>query len=117
MVDFSNGPQNTTCLVAKSSKEWLWHIKLGHVCMRNLAKLVKDKHVLGIKEVKFDKDQLCGACHAGKQIKSEHPTKNIMTTTSPLELLHIFLVPTLTRVSEVMYIALSLFMTSPGTIW
>ena len=33
--------------------------------MRNLHSLVKNKHVIGIEDVKFKKDHLCGACEAG----------------------------------------------------
>ena len=33
-----------TCLVAKSDMGWLWHRRLAHVGMRNLAKLQKDAH-------------------------------------------------------------------------
>jgi hypothetical protein len=35
------------CLVAKSDLDWLWHRRLAHVGMRNLAKLQKDEHILG----------------------------------------------------------------------
>src|SRR3954453_21214486 len=56
--------------------------------MRNLEKLVLKKHVLGIEEIRFSKDRLCGACEDGKMTKAKHPAKTIMTTTRPLELLH-----------------------------
>jgi transposase InsO family protein len=36
----------------------------------------------------FEKDRICSACHAGKQVGFHHPHKNIMTTERPLELLH-----------------------------
>ena len=56
--------------------------------MRNLHTLAKKKHVIGIENVKFLKDHLCGACEAGKMTKAKHPAKTIMTTTRPFELLH-----------------------------
>ena len=59
--------------------------------MRNLQTLVLKKHILGIEEVKFTKDRLRGACEAGKITKAKHPTKTIMPTTRPLELLHMHL--------------------------
>jgi transposase InsO family protein len=37
--------------------------------------------------VTFEKDMPYGACQAGKQVGSPHHTKNIMTTTRPLEML------------------------------
>ena len=47
LVDFNKGKAKLeTCLVAKSSMGWLWHSRLAHVGMRNLAKLLKDNHIL-----------------------------------------------------------------------
>ena len=56
--------------------------------MRDLHTLVKKKHVIGIEGVKFLKDHLCAACETRKMTKSKHPSKTIMTTTRPFELLH-----------------------------
>ena len=88
VVDFSTGPQLAVCLLAKASECWLWHRRLGHAGMRNLHTLEKKKHVIGIEGVKFKKDHLCGACEAGKMTRAKHPSKTIMTTTQPFELLH-----------------------------
>jgi transposase InsO family protein len=68
---------------------WLWHRTLGHVGMKQLNRLVKHNLVLGLKDVKFEKDKLCSACQAGKQVANSHPNKSIMSTTGPLELLHL----------------------------
>ena len=59
--------------------------------MRNLDKLIKGNHILGVKDVIFDKDRLCSACEAGKQVGGSHPVKNIMTMRRPLELLYMVL--------------------------
>ena len=56
--------------------------------MRNLAKLQKGEHILGLTNVVFEKDKVCGVCQAGKQHGVPHPSKNIVSTTRPLELLH-----------------------------
>ena len=56
--------------------------------MRNLHTLMKKKHVIGIEGVKFLKDLLCGAYEAGKITTAKHPSKTIMTTSRPFELLH-----------------------------
>jgi len=67
LVDFNKGKAKLeTCLVAKSSMGWLWHRRLAHVGMRNLAKLLKDNHILGLTNVEFEKDRICHACQAGK---------------------------------------------------
>jgi hypothetical protein len=44
--------------------------------------------VLGLTDVCFEKDKPCAACQAGKQVGTTHQSKNVMTTSRPLELLH-----------------------------
>jgi hypothetical protein len=56
--------------------------------MRNLAKLQKGKHILGLTNVSFEKDRVCSACQAEKQVGAKYPVKNIVSTKRPLELLH-----------------------------
>jgi transposase InsO family protein len=56
--------------------------------MNNLHKLLKVEHILGLTNVHFEKDRICSACQAGKQVGVHHPHKNIMMTERPLELLH-----------------------------
>jgi transposase InsO family protein len=56
--------------------------------MRNLAKLQKSEHILGLTNVSFEKDRICSACQAGKQVGAKHPVKNVVSTERPLELLH-----------------------------
>ena len=89
LVDFSKEKiEPKTCLVAKSDMGWLWHCRLAHVGMRNLDKLQKGGHILGLTNVVFEKDRLCSACQAGKQVGAPHPPKNILTSSRPLKLLH-----------------------------
>jgi hypothetical protein len=57
--------------------------------MKNLHKLLKGEHILGLTNVHFEKDWICSACQSGKQVGAHHPNKNIMTTDRLLELLHI----------------------------
>jgi hypothetical protein len=45
---------------------WLWHLHLAHVGMKNLHKILKGEHVLGLTNVYFEKDRPCEACQAGK---------------------------------------------------
>jgi transposase InsO family protein len=75
-------------LIAKTNMDWLWHHRLAHVGMKNFHKLLKGEHVLGLTDVCFEKDRPCAACQAGKQVGSTHQSKNVMTTSRPLELLH-----------------------------
>jgi hypothetical protein len=50
------------CLIAKTNMGWLWHRRLAHVGMRNLHKLQKEGHILGLMNVAFKKDMPCEAC-------------------------------------------------------
>jgi hypothetical protein len=80
LVDFNdNKAELDTCLIAKTNMGWLWHHRLAHVGMKNLHKLLKGEHIVGLTNVHFEKDRVCSAWH---------PHKNIMTTDRPLELLH-----------------------------
>jgi hypothetical protein len=89
LVDFNdNNAELDTCLIAKTNIGWLWHRRLAHAGMKNLHKLLKEEHVLGLTNVHFEKDRICSACQAGKQVGAYHAHKNIMTTNRPLEPLH-----------------------------
>jgi transposase InsO family protein len=56
--------------------------------MRNLHKIQKEGHILGLTNVAFERDRPCGACQAKKQVGAPHHAKNIMTTERHLEMLH-----------------------------
>ena len=89
LVDFNAiETQLTTCLFAKSSMGWLWHRRLGHVEMKQLNMSIKHDLVRGLKDVTFEKDKLCCACQAGKQVGNTHPKKSMMSTSKAFELLH-----------------------------
>jgi hypothetical protein len=89
LVDFNdNNAELDTCLIAKTNMGWLWHRQLADVGMKNLHKLLKGEHILGLTNVHFEKDVICSTCQAGKQVGVHHPHKDIMTTDKPLEILH-----------------------------
>jgi hypothetical protein len=75
----------------KTNMGWLWHHRLAHVGMMNLHKLLKREHVLGLTDVCFEKYKTCAARQARKQVGTNHLSKNIMMTSRPLELLHMYL--------------------------
>jgi hypothetical protein len=76
------------CLIAKTNMGWLWYRRLAHVGMKNLHKLQRDDHILGLTNIVFEKYRPCGACQARKQVRAHHHAKNIMTTIGPLKMLH-----------------------------
>jgi transposase InsO family protein len=82
------------CLITKRK-----HRRLAHVGMRNLHKLQRDGHILGLMNIVFEKDRPCGACQVGKQVGAPHHVKNIITTTRPLEMLHMDLFGPITYIS------------------
>jgi transposase InsO family protein len=100
LVDLNdNKAEQGTCLIAKTNMGWLWHRRLAHVGMKNLHKLLKGEHILGLTNVYFEKDRICSICQVGKQVGVHHPHKNIMTTDRPLELLHMDLFGSIAYIS------------------
>jgi hypothetical protein len=88
LVDFTKENVDLdACLIAKTILGCLWYLCLAHVGMKNLHKLLKGEHVLGLTDVCFEKDRPCAACKAVKQMGTTHPSRNVMTTSRPLELL------------------------------
>jgi hypothetical protein len=58
LVNFNdNQAELDTCLIAKTNMGWLWHHRLAHVGMKNLHKLLKGEHILGLTNVHFVKDR------------------------------------------------------------
>jgi hypothetical protein len=56
LVDFTKENADLdACLLAMTSMGWLWHRRLAHVGMKNLHKLLKGEHVLGLTDVCFEK--------------------------------------------------------------
>jgi hypothetical protein len=112
LVDFNdNNAELDTCLIAKTNMGWIWHRRLAHVGMKNLHKLLKGEHILGLTNVHFEKDRICSACQAGKQVGAHHPHKNIMTTDRSLELLHMDLFDPISYISiDISNIVLLLWM-------
>ena len=62
---------NESCLIANNVNDnWQWHRRLGHASMKTLSKLVKNDLVIGLFNLKFDKDKICDACQFGKQVRN-----------------------------------------------
>ena len=50
--------------------------------------ICKNELVIGLPQLKFIKDKPCNACQKGKQYKSSFKLKNVVSTSRPLELIH-----------------------------
>ena len=88
-IDLDNmTSKESICLVAINENSWLWHRRLGHVNMELLSKLSKLDLVKGLPITKFVKDKICDTCQLGKQTKSSFKKRKVISTSRPLELLH-----------------------------
>ncbi|RDY14302.1 Retrovirus-related Pol polyprotein, partial [Mucuna pruriens] len=96
LINLTN--QSVTCLVSINNDQWTWNEKLGNVSLRLISKLKRHKLVRGLPSLVHKADLLCNACWKGKKIRgSLEIKKNIVSTSRPLELLHIDLFcPTIT---------------------
>jgi hypothetical protein len=55
LVDFTKENVNLdACLLVNTNMGWLWHHRLAYVGMKNLHKLLKEEHMLGLTDVCFD---------------------------------------------------------------
>ncbi|WRX22573.1 Integrase [Theobroma cacao] len=79
-----------TCILANEENDsQLWHMRLGHVSMHTISKLIRKNLVIELPELKFENDHICDACQLGKQVRTSFKTKKIVSTSIPLKLLHI----------------------------
>ena len=56
--------------------------------MHQISKLIKRDLVKGISKLNFEENKICDACQLGKQTKNPFKSKNIISTSRPLKLLH-----------------------------
>ena len=87
-INISKYDGHDRCFSSMHDQSWLWHRRLGHANMDLISQLNKDKLVRGLLKINFQKDKVCEACQMGKQIKNSFKNKNFISTTRPLELLH-----------------------------
>ena len=81
--------QKVVCLLSVNDKKWVWHKRLGHANWRLISRLSKSQLVKGLPDIDYHSDALCGACQKGKIVKTSFKAKDIVSTSRPLELLHI----------------------------
>ncbi len=81
--------QEVKCLLTLSEEKWVWHKRLGHANWRLISKLSKLDLVRGLPKLNYHSDALCGSCQKGKIVKTSFKPKHVVSTSKPLELLHI----------------------------
>lgn len=82
-----------------NEEKWTWHIRLSHVSMRKISKLNKLNLIKGLLNLEFASDAFYEACQKGKFSKISFKAKNAISTSKPLQLLHIDLFGTVKIVS------------------
>src|SRR3954470_24926359 len=81
--------QKVTCLMSVFEEQWVWHRRLGHSSLRKISQINKLDLVRGLPNLKFKSDALCEACQKGKFSRPAFKSKNVVSSSRPLELLHI----------------------------
>ena len=77
------------CLVtSKIDQLQFWHRRLGHTSTSVIKKLQRLNIIEGLPKLNTKIDAICEACAKGKQIKSSFKSKTEVSTSRPLELLH-----------------------------
>jgi len=88
MLNVSSITSRMNCLLSRDDESWLWHRRLAHIHMHHLNRIASKDLVIDLPKLKFERNKLCGACQMGKQTKSSFKPINVVSTTRPLELLH-----------------------------
>ncbi|XP_070055018.1 uncharacterized protein [Nicotiana tomentosiformis] len=77
-----------SCLSVVDDDAELWHRRLGHASFTLLNKLVRKDLVRGLPKSSFKDHKVCDACVKGKQVRSSFNPKKKVSTSRPLDLLH-----------------------------
>ncbi|XP_021725053.1 uncharacterized protein LOC110692355 [Chenopodium quinoa] len=88
-VDLNTVPRNNlTCLSVIEDDPLLWHKRFGHASFSLIDKLRTRNLVEGLPSIKFLCDKICDACVKGKQVRTSFKSKKMVSSTKPLELIH-----------------------------
>jgi len=91
-------PKSSQCLISIQDEEKLWHRKLGHVNMKQIANISFKKLVRGLPNLSYQKSESCTPCVLEKHVRSSLKPINQISTNRVLQLLHMNLFgPTITQ--------------------
>ncbi|XP_075079723.1 uncharacterized protein LOC142164954 [Nicotiana tabacum] len=76
------------CLTSMSDDPWLWHRKLGHASNAFDRNIVQHELVVGLPKLNFSRTHICDACEIGNRTSNSFKNKDIVSTSKPLQLLH-----------------------------
>ncbi|XP_075086206.1 putative mitochondrial protein AtMg00300 [Nicotiana tabacum] len=77
-----------TCLGAINDDFELWYKRLGHESFTLLNKLIKKDLICRLTKSNFKDHKVCDACAKGKQVRSSFKPKKEVSTSRPLDLIH-----------------------------
>ena len=93
MIDLNDITIANHYLVADNAKlnklGWIWHRRIGRASFYLIDRLIKKDLIVRIPHMNFKKDKICNACQLGKQMRKYFRSKNVVSTSRPLELLHL----------------------------
>ena len=75
-------PHKQTC------ESWLWHRRLGHLNFDHIISLSKKNAVRDMPVIKKPSNTICKSCQLGKQTCISFKTKEKLSTSRPLQLVH-----------------------------
>ncbi|KAA3479712.1 retrovirus-related Pol polyprotein from transposon TNT 1-94 [Gossypium australe] len=91
MVHLDSISSSYICFMANNKNVcWLWHKRrLGHVSMSFISKLIKNELVVGMPNFPIEFDKIYDACAKGKHRRQSFKSKNIVSTSRVVQLIHI----------------------------
>jgi len=73
--------------LSKSSENWLWHRRLGHLSFSQINKSSRLKVVRDLPNITLPENIICKSCQFGKQTRVQFNAKE-GSSSKPLELIH-----------------------------
>ena len=80
--------EDEACHLSTLEESWLWHKRLGHLSFDHIIRLSKKKAVRDMPEIKRPSNTICKSCQLGKQTRTSFKTKDELSTSRPLHLVH-----------------------------
>ena len=77
------------CFLSMANNVHIWHKRLGHVKFNQLENLSKKNLVVGLPKISIKQDIKYTTCLKNKMVSVSHKSKNVISATRPLKLLHL----------------------------
>ncbi|CAM8977173.1 unnamed protein product [Rhodiola kirilowii] len=87
-VDPEFVPDGELCLSSITDDTLLWHKRFGHASTKLIHKLHQNELVVSLPKVESSFDQVCSTCATGKQVRTSFKSKQSVSTSGPLDMIH-----------------------------